>query len=232
MENNLSNSRIDRLANRGDRASIVNIGYSKFVRVMRLALPLAAMLVVAILFLRSGIDETLVTTVEGDGSISGGVNKGASGAINGRDIARNELINPKFETMDKKNQPYKIVAKRALQGEKNKDLIMLELPVGVMTMNDGVEVTVQSKTGAYRQDTQRFFLQGDVIVKHGDGYKIYSDEAHIDLKKNFAWSEKNVHGKGPKITINAKGMRANVDTGEVVFIGPAKLVLENGLEGI
>ncbi len=223
MDNNeqQEKARIDRLSRRS-KNSTVNIGYTKFVRTMRLALPIAAMVVVAILFLRSGVEDKL--TIDAPQLDNKDIKE--------REISQNELINPKFETTDKKNQPYKITAERAIQGEKNKDLIMLEQPVGEMTMKDGVQVTMQSKTGAYRQDTERFFLQGDVIVKHGDGYTIYSEEAHIDLKQNLAWSEKDIRGKGPEITIDATGVKANGDTGEIIFQGPAKLILENGLKGI
>ncbi len=218
-------ARINRLSRRG-KNSKVNIKYTKFVRTMRLALPIAAMVVVAILFLRSGVEDKLtIDAPQIDNQLD-------NNGIKERKISQNELINPKFETMDKKNQPYKITADRALQGEKNKDLIMLEKPVGEMTMKDGERVTMQSKTGAYLQDSERFFLQGDVIVKHGDGYTIYSQEAHIDLNKNLAWSEKNIRGIGPEITINATGVKANGNTGEIIFKGPAELVLENGLGGI
>ena len=147
-------------------------------------------------------------------------------------IAKNELLNPKFESMDNKSQPYQIVAQRAVQGETNKDLIMLEQPVGVLTMKDGVEVTVTSKTGAYRQDTERFFLEGEVSLQHGGGYILKSEEAHIDLQKNLAWSEKDVSGSGPDMTIAARGVQANGETGEIVFSGPAKLTLAKGFGGV
>ncbi len=215
-------ARIDRLSRRA-KAATVNAGYTKFVRTMRLALPIAAMIVVAVLFMRSGVEKTLVTATHTDIN-----NK----EIKEQEISQNELINPVFETKDKKSQPYKITATRAIQGEKNKDLIMLERPVGVMNMKDGVNITMISNTGAYRQDTERFFLQGDVVVKHSDGYILQSEETHIDLKQNFAWSEKNVQGSGTDITISASGVKANGNTGEIIFTGPAKLVLENGLGGI
>ena len=119
-----------------------------------------------------------------------------------------------------------------IQGEVNKDLIMLELPVGHMTMEDGDVVTVRSNSGAYRQDTERFFLEGDVFLEHVQGYTLESSEAHIDLKQNFAWSEKDVYATGPDMAIDAKGIKANGQTGEIIFQGPARLVLEKGFEGV
>ncbi len=220
-ENNQS-ERMERLIRR-DRDALSPVRYTAFVRMMRLALPLAAAVVIAFLFIRPGVDEQVIVPIE---------EVAQSPEIKDQEIAKNELLNPKFESTDNKNQPYSIVAERAVQGETNKDLIMLEKPVGVMTMKDGVEITVQSKTGAYRQDTERFFLEGDVSMVHGGGYTLESEEAHIDMQKNFAWSGQDVQGKGPEISIAAKGVHANGETGEIIFTGPAKLILEKGFEGI
>ncbi len=214
-------ARIERLSRREKPHNSDAAGYTRFVRVMRMALPLAALGIVTILLVRTGVEDNLISPVESD-----------QPKIQDQSISKNELLNPKFESMDKKMQPYKITADRAVQGEKNKDLIMLDRPVGVMTMKDGIQLTVHSDTGAYRQDTERFFLQGEVFMQHAEGYSLSSEEAHIDLKQNFAWSDKDVQGHGPDVLIDAKGVRANGNTGEIIFSGPAKLVLDNGLDGV
>lgn len=215
-----SQQRMERLSR---RAEVQNIGsgYSNFVRIMRFALPLAAVAMVVVVFMGSGIEEPVVNPIER-------TIKDAAEPV----IAKNELLNPKFESMDKKKQPYQITADRALQGETNKDLIMLEKPVGLITMEDGIKVTMRSNTGAYRQDTERFFLQGSVHLEHEEGYELKSEEAHVDLQKNYAWSEKDVRGEGPDLSIDAKGVRADGETGEIIFTGPATLVLDNGFGGV
>lgn len=215
-----SQQRLERLSRRDGIAREDIGGYSRFVRMMRLAFPLAAVVVIAIVFLRTGQKDAIVPVRVDENDLAS------------RQITRNELLNPKFESMDNKGQPYKITASRAVQGEVNKDLVMLESPVGVLTMNDGIKVNVRSATGAYRQDTERFFLEGDVFLEHDRGYTLHSAEAHIDLKNNFAWSEKPVKGTGPDLKIDATSMRANGKTGEIVFLGPAKLTLESGFEGL
>ena len=214
--------RMERLSRR-DRGTQSSAGYSNFVRLMRLALPLSAVVIIVFLFIRPGVEEQVIVPVEE-------VTKAPD--LRDQKISKNELLNPKFESTDNKDQPYQIVAERAIQGETNKDLIMLERPVGVMTMKDGMKVTVRSETGAYRQDTERFFLEGNVSLEHGRGYMLQSEEAHIDMKKNFAWSEKDVNGIGPDISIAARGVHANGDTGEIIFSGPAKLTLDKGFEGV
>lgn len=209
----VDSQRLDRLAKHATSVVRVSSGYSRFVRFMRLALPLAAVGILAYVFTRSDVTEQLITPVSEENASE-------------QRISQNELLNPRFESMDRESQPYEIVAERAVQGEKNKDLIMLEKPRGKMTMKDGVVVTMESNTGAYRQDSKRFFLQGEVVLNHAQGYTLKSEEAHIDLQKNYAWSEKDVKGQGPEISIDARGVKANADTGEIVFTGPATLILE------
>jgi len=219
---NEQDARLERLSRRAHGREVSG-GYTRFVRVMRLVLPLAALALIAVLFLGSGVSETSIAPVQEE----------SVPVLKEKRIAQNELLNPKFESVDKESQPYVITADRAIQGEVNKDLVMLERPIGVMDMDGGVQLQVRSDTGAYRQDTERFLLEGGVVMRHTDGYTLNTNEAHIDLKQNLAWSEKDVSGTGPDLVIDAKGVQANGETGEIVFTGPAKLVLENGFnEGI
>ncbi len=213
-------ARLRRLSHRDrDRDNNSYSNYSAFVRFMRLVLPLAALAVLAILFVGTGAEEDIVISKE---------ELVKTPKIREQEISQNELINPKFESTDSKDQPYQIVAQRAIQSEDNKDLIMLEKPVGVMRMKDGVDIRVTSKKGSYQQDIERFFLEGDVSFEHGEGYTLQSQEAHIDLQKNYAWSEKPVKGFGADIYIAASGMQVNGRTGDIIFTGPAKLILSKG----
>ncbi len=216
-------ARLERLSQR-DRKNNDSIHvYSKFVRVMRLALPIGALAIILVLYLGSGIEEEVIKPMEE-------ITKAPS--LNRRSIAKNELLNPKFESMSAQDLPYRITADRAVQGEKNKNLIMLERPVGKITMQDGMYVMLKSDAGAYRQDTGRFFLEGNVHLEHDGGFSLQMKEAHIDLKQGYAWSEKSVNGDGPDMEIAAHGVRANNNSGTVVFAGPATLTLNNGIIGL
>lgn len=221
-EHEMAEQRAERLTRR-NRDGTVNHGYTKFVRVMRLALPVAAAVVILVVFLRMGGTEENIKAVDVQPDTP---------EIEKEDVARNELVNPKFVSVDHKNQPFEIVAERAVQGDGDKDLILLDQPVGKMTLSGGADVKMSSISGRYRQETEKFFLEGDVLLEHSDGYKLESSEAHIDMDKNFAWSEKDVVASGPDINIDAKGLSVNGQTGEIVFKGPAMLVFEGGVEGI
>lgn len=214
--------RLSQRARKSNHGSSIH-GYSKFVRLMRLALPLSALAIVIVLYLRSGLEEQVIKPMEE-------VIRAPS--LDERSIAKNELLNPKFESMSTQNLPYQITADRAVQGEKNQNLIMLEHPIGKITMEDGMHVVLKSNAGAYRQDTGRFFLEGDVHLKHDGGFTLQMEEAHIDLKQGYAWSEKSLEGEGPDMAIVAQGVRANNNSGKVVFSGPATLTLDGGVGGL
>lgn len=216
-------ARLERLSQRDHRGNNSIQGYSKFVRLMRLALPIGALVVVLILYLGSGLEEQVIKPMEE-------VTRGSN--LQERSIAKNELLNPKFESMSAQNLPYQITADRAVQGEVNKNLIMLERPIGKITMEDGMHVLLRSNAGAYRQDTGRFFLEGDVYLEHGGGFTLHMLEAHIDLKQGFAWSEKKLNGEGPDMKLAAQGVRANNNSGKIVFVGPATLTLYGGVSGL
>ncbi len=217
----MDEERLNRLSRRDVSAGSYSAGYTKFVRYMRLILPLIAVGIVAIIFLWPNSDDEAIIPVRQNKKI-----------FKDQHISKNELLNPKFESADKNKRPYKITAVRAVQGETNDNLIMLEKPVGVIKISDNETIRVSSLTGAYRRDTERFYLKGNVDIFHNKGYDLKSEEVHIDMKKNLAWSEKDVFGKGPDLSITAKGIKLDGESNDVVFIGPAKLVLENGIEGV
>lgn len=215
-----SRARLDRLSSRND-ITRGGAGYSRFVRLMRMFLPLAAALIgiLVVIKLYSESDAIVPVSLQAQGG-------------NAPEILKNELLNPVFESLDKKGNPYKITASRAVQGKENKDLIMLDRPVGhlVMKNNDTIDVTALS--GAYQQERERFYLEGDVVIKGGEGYELTSQEAHVDLKKNFAWSELAVVGRNEDMQIIAKGLRVNGKTGLIYFKGPAKLILFDAGAGL
>ena len=188
-----------------------NPKYSTYIRWLRRILPVIALVIVAVVFAWGNMNDPNIIP--------------AQDAHAPKTFGKNELLNPRFESLDKKNQPYTITAKRASQGESDDNLVMLEKPLADMMLNSGNWVAIKSKEGAFRQDTQRLFLRGDVELFHDRGYQMSMAELHIDLQANTAWSGTDVYGQGPAGTLTAKGLQANNVTGHLKFTGPAKLIL-------
>lgn len=211
-----SRERLDRLMQTSDDRSHLNERYSKFIRRMRLILPIIALIIIGVVMSWGYVQEEQMTPIIDQAKMP-------------QTIGKNELLNPRFESKDDKQQPYTITAGRALQGEDNENLIILDEPLADMMLNSGNWIAIQSVKGAYRQDNDRLLLRGDVKIFHDDGYQMMTEELHLDLAKNFAWSDQDVYAQGPAGTINAKGLQANSDDGLLVFTGPAKLILNESV---
>lgn len=207
-------ARLERLTKR-KAGRPYNERYSKAIRWLRLILPVIALGIAAVVFTWSNMETKTKILTEAQAPKS---------------IGKNELLNPKFESTDEKKQPYTITAKRALQGETNEDLVILEEPLGDMLLSSGNWVAIQADQGAFRQDNKRLFLKGSVKLFHDDGYQMTMPELYIDMENNTAWSDHPVQAQGPAGTINATGLKANSESGHLIFSGPAKAVLTGNTE--
>lgn len=192
--------------------------YTGFVRFLRLALPLAALSIIALLFSWPQMEETLIEAQ--DESLIPAA------------TSRNELLSPRFESADEKNQPFTITAKRALQSDTDPDIILLDKPMADITLNSGAWVAAEAMNGQYRQEAEKLMLEGDVVLFHDKGYEMKTEQLMVDLKGRQASSEADIYGQGPAGTIKATGLQAYSEGGKLIFKGPVRLVLNREIEGI
>lgn len=206
-------NRLDRISQNADAASrIYNQNYSRFIRWARLILPVFAVAIIAVVMTWDNTTQDI---------------KAIKQETSAPTIGKNELLNPRFESKDQKDQPYTITAKRAVQGETNDNLIILEEPLADMLLKSGAWLAAKAKQGAYRQDTNRLLLTGDVQLFHDAGYQMNTEELNVNMETNDAWSEVDVYGQGPRGEIEAKGVDASSSKQTLKFIGPAKLTIKN-----
>lgn len=188
--------------------------YTKFVRSMRIALPLLAMLIVVVLVVLSSENEDVIKAPPPKEEV-----------VKQTSIGKNELLKPRFDTYDKEGRPYTITAERAFQTVDSSDVIYLEKPVADSTMSDGAWVALESVAGTYDQLGQTLLLEGSVKLFHDAGYSLVTDKLDIDLETNKAVSKMPVSGHGPIGTLEAAGMSADGTNNILIFTGPAKIVL-------
>ena len=188
----------------------LNTRYSSFIRSMRIALPLSALAIVAVLFSWNMMKPDQVIPVKDEKTAAA--------------IGKNELLDPRFDSVDDKNQPYTITAARALQGEKD-GMMLLDKPMADIVLNNGNWLAIQSDQGAYRQESQRLILKSNVELFHDEGYTMKTQELDVDLEAGTARSDVVVNAHGPLGTLNANGLQADSKTETLIFTGPAKLVL-------
>jgi lipopolysaccharide export system protein LptC len=194
--------------------------YTRFVRSMRLILPLAALGMLVLVMAWPRMEETAK------------VKPAPPGTVTPPDVGRNELINPRFESQDEQSQPFKITATRAIQNAQDPDLVLLQKPMADITLNNGTWLAAEADSGSYRQDAEKLLLEGNVRLFHDKGYEIKTEKLLLDLKTHEAWSDRAVNGQGPAGTLAATGVRVNGDKELLVFTGPVKLVLNRSVKGM
>ncbi len=189
-------------------------GYTVFIRRMRLFLPLLAVVILVALMTWPQSSETITATEE-------------EKEERYKNVQKNELLNPKFESVDEKNQPYTVTADKAVQSDDDKDLLILTNPLGDIVLNSNNRITVEAREGFFRQEAQKLRLKEAVRLTHDEGYDMRMAELYVDMNAKTAHSETPVEGTGPQGTLSAQGLKANQQTNHIIFTGPAKLVLND-----
>ena len=210
---------LTRLLNLGRRKRArVNRRYSFFVRGMRLLLPMAALAIVAVVMAWPRMDEQMAPIPKEE--------------IIPQTTGRNELINPRFESANAEGQPYIITATRAEQTLDDQKIVVMQEPVANITLDEGSILDAESKQGTYDQQGETLVLDGNVKLRHNNGYTLESTYLHIRLQDRVATTPQPVSVFGPDATLEAKGMSANPNDGKLIFTGPAKLTLNQTIKGL
>jgi lipopolysaccharide export system protein LptC len=207
-------TRLRGLATAQDRSISVNRGYSRFIRSMRIILPLIAvgMTVVILTWEQAGRHVEPIKKEEL-------VPESAS--------AQNELLKPVYKSVDAQQRPYTVTADVATQDRNNPDLVNLQQPKAELQLEEGKTVSADAVQGLYQQNAQKLNLEGDVHLKNSEGYTLSTEELRVDIATQKAFSGRDVRVEGPAGTIDAKGLEGDGVAGTLVFIGPAKVVLYN-----
>ena len=181
------------------------------IRRLRIALPIIAIVLTAV---------TIIWTFTAGEDITSDI---AETTL--KTIAKNELVNPRFDSMDSKNQPYTITATSAVRGETDDNLVILTQPAADITLNSGRWLAIKAKTGVFNQDKNRLLLREDIQMYDDEGYQLKTEEMNINIKDETMLSETAVYGQGPAGTITATGMFSNAPKGLLSFKGPATITL-------
>jgi lipopolysaccharide export system protein LptC len=191
----------------------VNRGYSKFVRRMRLILPMTAVAIAGLVMTWSQVENTVQAVPKKEEVVP-------------ESAGRNELINPKFESLDDSQNPYSITAARAVQSATDPDSINLENPQAEMTLESGAKLTGAATSGAYNQKAEKLALDGGVKLTYPD-YVLTTEKMLVDMSVKGAWADTPVHINGAAGTLDSSGLHADMSANQLIFTGPVKLILND-----
>ena len=194
-------------------------GYSRFVTMMKVLLPVIVLLLIALIVVWPHLDLK-------DQRFSIGFT-----ALQVGNVEDPAMINPRFQGADKDKQTFSItadIAKNLLNADKS---VELEMPKADISLDDGSWLVVTAKTGIYVRNSGTLTLNDSVNLFHDSGYEFRTESADIDLNAGTASGSVPVEGQGPFGNMKAEGFRL-VDKGKTIyFTGKSKLTIYPGAGG-
>lgn len=139
------------------------------------------------------------------------------------DALQNIMLKPHYQGVDANNQPYTVIADKAVQ--KDKDTVDLENINADILRSDGKWLAVKALQGELNNQTKQMELTGGVDLFYDGGIEFQTDHAHIDIAKGSAYGDARIEGQGPMGTIIADSFTV-VDRGKSIrFNGSVRMKL-------
>lgn len=206
-------------------SSHINQGYSVFVKILRVCLPLCALGIMAVLLTwpdeREAYKGQTETTETSDG-FQVTRNKELEENI------ENELIAADFSSKTTSGTPYTLTAERAIQKKEQPDLIFLKKLDGVLE-NETAPILLKAKEGTYNQKTQFLTLNQEITIRQEGRGTMFFTSLDADLKQGEAMSPLPVRGESIDGTIEAESMKLEEQGKVIIFHGPAHLTMNKGM---
>lgn len=185
---------------------------SKFVRAMKVMLPLVAFAILGLVLVwpqlrnrADGFRLSFANIAPSDGGIT--------------------MQKARYRGTDRNNRPYLVTADVATQEGGALKQVALDRVAGDITMGDNSWMSLTANTGLLNQDAQTLWLQGDISIFSDRGYEFHGLTADIDLKAGTLATDDRVWGHGPLGQINANAMRVYDRGDRVVFTNGVKTLL-------
>ena len=190
-------------------------GYTWFVRILRLTLPLVALVLIGIVVARLSADpeQQNITDLTKD-------TKTEAGQI--------ALEKARYEGVDAEGRAYTLSAESAARDPEVPDAITLTVPHADITLSNGEWLAIESQTGVYDNAASTLSLSDKVRIFHDSGNEMHLEDLRLDLKSHDATSEKSVNAQGPLGLLSAAGLSVTENGQKIVFNGPVSLTLYIG----
>jgi lipopolysaccharide export system protein LptC len=174
--------------------------YSRFVGVMKRALPMAAaaLLVAVVAYSlqpRLQNSKKLTLTMQKIG------------------ILNNDLmmIKPKLTGADGEGNPYVVTAEEAVQDAHDAKRAQLRHVEADMTLKNGEWLNLTATRGWLDESKQKLRLQGAIDIYTDKGYEAHTTLANVDMHSGVVWGNAPVNGQGPFGTFRADRFRIDRD---------------------
>ncbi|HRI76667.1 MAG TPA: LPS export ABC transporter periplasmic protein LptC [Alphaproteobacteria bacterium] len=199
---------------RASRAAKIGAGYTWFVRIARLALPLCALVIVGVVIFRLSGDDAQQPARLAEMPAE---EKTVPGEI--------DMVEVKYQGADAEGRLYTVTAAHARRDMSAPSSLTLDKPRADIALDGDKWLAAHAEKGLYDNDAGSLYLSDGVTLFHDDGYELKMQDMRIALKTRTGVTEKPVSLQGPAALLNASGM--NIDSGGevIVFSGPVHVTL-------
>jgi len=192
-------------------------GYSRMVRVFRVLFPLAAILLLASIFVLSKTKVLREALIEVGPELM--------------ELATGQRItNPHFSGVTKAGDAFSISAEWAMPDAPTPVMVDLNSPVTTIDFLNGRSLKSRSQTGVLNLAENHATLSGGVSLLTSDGYDARSDKLLINFETGNAISPGPVTAIGPFGSIDAGSMELRQDLDVNQTGGNGVLMFKNGVK--
>ena len=141
-----------------------------------------------------------------------------------------EVVNPRYNGIDDKGNPFSISADAALQAEVDSPIVELTAPKADIQLGDDNWAIISALSGRMDRGAQVLELYEEVNLYHDLGYEFHTLNLTIDLVSGSAYGFDPVWGQGPFGRLEAEGVQIHDRGARVQLTGKAKVVIKGGDE--
>jgi lipopolysaccharide export system protein LptC len=189
--------------------------YSRFVTIMKRALPLAAAALVA---------AVLVYAIQPRQERSARVAMTFQrlGIVND-DLA---MLKPRLTGADDQGDPYVVTADEAVQDKSDSKRATLSNVQGDVTLKDGSWISTIAPRGVLDAKARRLALQGPIAVYSDSGYELHTTSASVDMRNAMIVGNNAVNGQGPFGIFRADRFRLDRHSRQVFLYGNVHMSID------
>ena len=186
--------------------------YSRFVGVMKRALPIAAGALIAIVLIFALLprqSDKVSFAYESMGRID-------------NDLA---MLKPRLTGSDQSGNPFVITADAAVQQGANARKVMLKKVEADLTLDKDRWMNASAMRGFVDMEKGALTLTGGIAVFSDDGYELHTERANVDLKKGIFRGPGEVTGQGPIGTLRADTFELDRNTKQITLRGHVRMTI-------
>ena len=188
--------------------------YTRFVRVMKVVLLAAALVMLAVVVIWPKI-------VMDDSQFRVGFANLDPHAVHSL-----AMVKARYYGLDSDNRPYTVTAERATPVPGQAEVYDLTSPTADFTTRSGVPVIIEATRGVLYQKRHLLDLSGKVDLYQAQGYELHSTAARVDFKTNTVTGSRPVTGQGPPGILAGEGFAITDHGSDVRVLGRSSVVLD------